>query len=254
MTTATSKPTLAVNLYPKALGLLMTRPKLLLYTFLAAITTCLAMGLILWISWLGGSSVIDWMVNWLGWESVGGFLGGLLKISYALFMLVATFYLFPAVAGIIGLPFYDLLSEEVESAITGTTEDAPFFPGLIQGLKSSLLFLGLRLMVLILGLPLFFIPFLGSILLFLINAGFLRFDFLDVPMARRGWTFQQKWRLLKSQRKSQWTFGITTALLLSIPLLNLFIPPLSVIAGTLLFINLIQADSKQPNDHLLNND
>ena len=65
-------------------------------------------------------------------------------------------------------------------------------------------------------------------------------EYLDPPVARRGGSFAEVRRVLARRTGVALGFGLSITVLLCVPLLNLFLVPLAVVAGTLLHRSLVQ--------------
>jgi CysZ protein len=66
-------------------------------------------------------------------------------------------------------------------------------------------------------------------------------EYLDPPLARRGGSFVEVRQVLAQRTGLSLGFGLSVTLLLWVPLLNLFLLPLAVVAGTLLHRSLVSA-------------
>jgi CysZ protein len=66
-------------------------------------------------------------------------------------------------------------------------------------------------------------------------------EYLDPPLARRGGAFAEVRRVLAQRTGLALGFGLSITLLLWVPLLNLFLVPVAVVAGTLLHRSLVSA-------------
>jgi CysZ protein len=66
-------------------------------------------------------------------------------------------------------------------------------------------------------------------------------EYLDPPLARRGGSFAEVRRVLAQRTGLALGFGLSITLLLWVPLLNLFLVPVAVVAGTLLHRSLVSA-------------
>ncbi|HVP62809.1 MAG TPA: EI24 domain-containing protein [Myxococcaceae bacterium] len=66
-------------------------------------------------------------------------------------------------------------------------------------------------------------------------------EYLDPPLARRGGGFAEVRRVLAQRTALALGFGLSVTLLLWVPLLNLFLLPVAVVAGTLLHRSLVSA-------------
>jgi len=68
-------------------------------------------------------------------------------------------------------------------------------------------------------------------------------EYLDPPVARRGGSFAEVRQVLARRPLLALGFGMSVTVLLWVPLLNLFLLPLAVVAGTLLHRSLVSAGS-----------
>ncbi|HUM12275.1 MAG TPA: EI24 domain-containing protein [Myxococcaceae bacterium] len=66
-------------------------------------------------------------------------------------------------------------------------------------------------------------------------------EYLDPPLARRGGAFVEVRRVLARRTALALGFGLSITVLLWVPLLNLFLLPVAVVAGTLLHRSLVSA-------------
>ena len=66
-------------------------------------------------------------------------------------------------------------------------------------------------------------------------------EYLDPPLARRGGSFVEVRQVLARRTALALGFGLVVTVLLWVPLLNLFLMPLAVVAGTLLHRSLVSA-------------
>ena len=183
----------------------------------------------------------------------GGVWAGLLLILwYVFYTAVIVFGLMAAYAvtlllsGIVASPFNDALSARAERLLTG--HEAPSsggsaFQEAVQSVVSSativLLYVALMGPVLLLNL----LPGVGSLAATLLGlslgAFFLSLEFTDIALARRGYSLRQKLRLLRAHPGLAGGFGLSTSLLLWIPLLNVLCVPIAVVGGTALALALV---------------
>jgi uncharacterized protein involved in cysteine biosynthesis len=68
------------------------------------------------------------------------------------------------------------------------------------------------------------------------TALFVAYDFFDPTLSRRVRGFGDKWRYIAAHRAEALGFGAATAILLAIPIVGLLVPPVAVVAATLLVI------------------
>lgn len=180
--------------------------------------------------------VPDWMsfLNWLFYL--------LLNIAIGLLM----FYSFSVGVNILAAPFMAFLAEKVETDQTGKEFDEDMsFAGLMaiagRSLKRELQklayflprFLGLVLLS--------FIPVVNvvaSILIVMFSAWMLSLQYMDYAFDNNKVTFPEMRASLREKPLLCWTFGFIVMFCVTIPVLNLFIMPVAVVAATLLWIKL----------------
>ena len=192
-------------------------------------------------SWLMGS-----LERWLGIENTEAgfwlkFVHTLLFIIGFLLALFICYLLFTILGNIITAPFNEEISQRVEEIVTngrvvskmGFWEDAYIS---IKGEVQKLLF---YLVILLLIFSLNLIPIAGSVLSTIIGIIFSCFynalDFLDFPMTRKKMRFRDKLKVTRQGKLVTYGFGLTAFLLMFLPVVNVFMKPILVAAGTSLF-------------------
>jgi CysZ protein len=140
-------------------------------------------------------------------------------------------------------PLQDPLSEATEAAC-GQATTSQFTPmGLVRGVATSIAHTLQRIALLIVGhtllLALHLIPGAGSLTWSVVatiwTAAWLAAEYLDVPMARHLYRFAQVRAVLRKRLPLSLGFGLGLYVLLWIPVVNLFLVPIAVVAGTLMF-------------------
>lgn len=192
-----------------------------------------------WYRWLDYGLL--WLLKWL--------VGALLLIVG----LALTALLFLLLGAVIASPFNDVLAERVEALSTGRGRpEPPFSIGalLSDGARSVLEELrkaGFFLVVFLGLLPLNLIPLAGTLLYAAasttLSAFFLTLEFCDYAMSRRRLVFREKRALLLRHRGAALGFGSVMFLVLAVPLANLLLLPVGVVAGTRLFLELEGSES-----------
>ena len=228
----------------RAAQLVLRVPRLRRLATLCAAITVLVFGLWGWAlwSWLPGLLERVWPhpqgpVGWL-WEAtlvVAGALGWLLGAATLPLLALA--------------PLEDALVEATESSV-----GAPPAPpaGLVRAARQALSAVGrtaARVTLLLLGQALLIagqllVPAAGPLW---VSAGvcwtalFACAEYLDPPLARRGGSFAEVRQVLAQRTGLALGFGVSITLLLWVPLLNLFLVPVAVVAGTLLHRSLVSS-------------
>lgn len=171
-------------------------------------------------------------------------------LSYAIqIVLVVALVIFGALvfyilAGIICVPFNEVLSQKTEQILAGASREEPFSFRLLTrdiliSLKNELKRTVVLLLLLLFLFIMFLVPVVGKLfyLVFgnIITMLFLAYDNLDYPLARRRLPFAAKWRFIFSNGASCLGFGMGALISVVIPFLNFVIIPLTVVGATMLF-------------------
>jgi len=168
--------------------------------------------------------------------------GLVMVVGLVLFVLGVVFLY--ALSGIVGTPFYDYLSAQVEARVAGGEEEefdwTQFRRDVLQSIRHSLLAFALWLSVMLPLVCVGLIPGIGHLLELvlggLFTSLFLAREMMDGAMSRRRYSFGYKLRVVRSQLPVMIGFGGACAVLLWVPLLNFLFMPVSVVGGTLLFL------------------
>lgn len=124
-------------------------------------------------------------------------------------LVIAAFFLYSITGALIASPFLDIISLKTEKAIGGNVPDPNFsIKALARMLAGVLKLLVLMLLLYAVILPLNLVPVAGSAIYaaagFLLTAFFCGFQFYDMPLERRGFTFSEKFMICRK-------FGLTVA-------------------------------------------
>lgn len=239
--------------YPLAgLGELARTPSLWKHAALVVVLALGAMALVGWGTVRWGGALIEGIWSVPEGEGLWASVLGVLHAVYA-FVLWATlallaYYVWLMLTSLVTAPVKDALSELVEARRTGKA-GPPFSLGaLLAEIGRTVRVEGGKLLVYAaVMIPLyalsFAVPGVGQVLLTIVGwyftSLFLAFDYLDWPMARRGWGFRARARALgASNRAVALGFGTACWLLLLVPFLNVLLIPGAVVAGTNLFVDL----------------
>jgi CysZ protein len=227
----------------KALGFVISRPRLWWLTFTPFIIN---LGLFILFFWLTYTRFDAWVRSLLpvgeGWW--WQLLLYLLIVLAVLLLLIVEVYLFAVLGRIIAAPFLELLTRKVETLARPEGQQPPeigFWQSIwrvvIQESKRVLIYL------LVMGALLLFnlIPGLGSllyaILAWLVTSFFLAGEFLDYPLERRGYSLGAKMRYTRDLGLTGIGFGAAVFVMGLVPVLNLAFLPLAAVGGTLLFLD-----------------
>lgn len=186
--------------------------------------------------------LVDWLPSWLSW------LYWLILPIAALTLISITVYFFSAVLNLIASPFNGLLSEAVETKITGAViPDEPIGQLISRTLQRELKKLGYFIPRYLGLLVISFIPVVNVVsplLWFIFGAWVLTLQYLDYALDNNGHSFADLHNALKLQPLTTLGFGFVVALGLMIPIVNLFVMPAAVCGATLYWSEQIKTQFK----------
>jgi len=154
--------------------------------------------------------------------------------------LLLSILLFTALTLVIGQPFYEAISKNVEDKLGGISGEinVSFWRSLPRSIVDSLRLIALTVL---LGIPLFvggLIPIVGEtvmpILGAMVGGWVLALELSSVPFERRGLRFRDRRRMLKRRRSMALGFGVATFACFLVPLGAVLVMPAAVAGATLL--------------------
>lgn len=188
-------------------------------------------------SWIWAQPDSGWVVLWWVMTILIGAV--LIVLGYVIFLIVVSL-----LAG----PFNDLISERTEAIETGrpVNEEPLSVGGVVKdiagGFVGALIGLAVAAVIAVGLLLLNLIPVAGSLVSFALSALLAGYatvrEAIDAPTSRRDYTSADKRRTITSNLWLSAGVGAAMSLLLLIPLVNLLVVPVAVIAGTRLFVHL----------------
>ncbi len=196
--------------------------QVLVRSVLAALVVFIGVWIAAWfgVSWLG-EALSDWAalepggfwVEVVAWAVAGGGVAA---------VLVASFFLFPAVMLIALSLMLDDIAQAVERRHYPELPPARAQP-IGEAILSALLFLAKSLVLNILALPLYLVPLLNLFVFYLLNGYLLGREYFELVAARR---FDGKGvrRLRRRFRGQVMLAGVAIAFLLTVPIVNLVTP------------------------------
>ncbi|WP_435970287.1 EI24 domain-containing protein [Streptomyces sp. Qhu_M48] len=176
----------------------------------------------------------DWTSPWI--DILRGTLTALV-VALGLFLAVITF---TAVTLLVGQPFYESLSEEVDRSEGGEVPESglPLWRELWISARDSLRVL---LRVAFYGILLFacgFIPVVGQTVVpvvgFCVSGFFLTEELAAVALQRRGVELKERLRLLRGRRLAVLGFGVPLTLAFLVPFVAVLLMPGAVAGATLM--------------------
>jgi len=160
-------------------------------------------------------------------------------------------FVFAVVANLIAAPFNAILSEKVEQLLTHTPPPSTgrlggVFQSYVHAISSQIHKLWYTLLWSIVLLILFLIPLTTIIappLWMIFGAWMLALEYIDYPANNHEILFKQQREILRKNRGASLGFGGITMLFTMIPILNLVVMPIAVVAMTALYV-----DKLSPNN------
>lgn len=228
----------------RAFALILKTPKLFVLSLACAAVTGITLVGVGWGAWAlgqrGASALIGAASGWQHAASIG--LGVVFFIVlFAVGALTAP--------NLLLAPLQDPLSEATE-VCCGDFTARPFSigaatRGIVESLSHTLLRLALMALGLVVLFPLHLVPGAGSVLWLLLSSIWSMFwlaaEHLSNPMARHLRPFRQVLGVLRKRLLLSLGFGATLYVLLWVPVLNFFLMPVAVVAGTLLYRGLVRS-------------
>ncbi|MFJ1924105.1 MULTISPECIES: EI24 domain-containing protein [unclassified Streptomyces] len=190
----------------------------------------------------------DWSSPWLGLLRT---TLTVLVFAFGLFLAVITF---TAVTLLVGQPFYEALSEEVDRAEGGEAPESglPLWRELWISARDSVRIL---VRVALYGLLLFafgFVPVAGQTVVpligFCVTGYFLAEELTAVALQRRGMVLKDRLLLLRGRKLLILGFGVPLGLAFLVPFVAVFLMPGAVAGATLLARELVGEDGRPDGD------
>jgi CysZ protein len=241
--------------YPlRALALLRARPELWRYVLVPILVNIVVFALLTGALLIPGLQLINaWAGGWTGALAI---VGWLLRALLVVLLLLIVGFLMTQIGVAFGAPWYSSLSARLEQLLAGTLppESPLTFTTVLRDIVRALFFqigrLGIALGAFLLLLPLNLIPGVGSLIAAsgntLVASLLVSLDMLDPPLDRHLLRFRAKLAVVRRHLAPCLGLGFVSLFLVSVPLLNLFTLPLCVVAGTLLYCELILPAGRAP--------
>lgn len=233
----------------RAFALILRTPKLLGLSLLCALVTAATLLGTGWGAWSLGQFLSEKLIGPEGgWGHAASI--GLGVLFFIIFFAVGALTL----PNLILAPLQDPLSEATEVKLGGFTAP-PFSVGhTLTGIFTSLRHTLARLVLMALGyvvlFPLNLIPGVGSVVYVVLSSTWAMFwlsvEHLSNPMARHLRPFRQVFGVLRKRIALSLGFGAALYVLLWVPVLNCFLMPIAVVAGTLLYRGLAAVNAFPP--------
>ncbi|MZR62123.1 sulfate transporter CysZ [Alcanivorax sp. DP30] len=227
------------------------------YVIIPLIFNIVVFGGLYWASgsWIGGwiaASTADWAFTGF-WAFLNGAIEFMLDAAIILvwILLLALFAsIFSIGVQLIAAPFMGFLAEKVDFQVTRHPMPDETIPAMIlrtfkRELRKTWYWLWRAVLVLFVVGVIYFIPVINvfaSAIWFLWSGWLLAMQYIDFGADNRQVPFEVMLERLKSKRWLVLTFGAIVMGLTMIPLVNLFIMPVAVIAGTLIWVEQLSSE------------
>lgn len=232
----------------RAVRVMASSPKLVGLSLISGLVTS---GVLVGLALFWWPRAFGWAEALIGtgsWRSVASAIVGFLIFGLSYFVSALT------APNLVLAPLQDPISEAVEERCGGFTAPPFSLPRTARGTLHSLGHTLLRLVTQLLGiavlLPLNLIPGAGSVAWAIGGSLWSMFclsiEHLSNPMARHFYPFGQVVLVLRKRLTLALGFGAALYVMLWVPVLNFFLMPVAVVAGTLLFRSLRQAEALGP--------
>ncbi|TYL49271.1 sulfate transporter CysZ [Marinomonas sp. IMCC 4694] len=238
-------PFKAAGAFLKAFPLVLSK-ELRLFILAPLLANCLLIGLLYFVAFSYFQTLMDSAMGYLPeWVS---FLNWLFYLIFAAIISVLLFYSFSVGVNILAAPFMAFLAEKVEAKQTGKVFDETLTAGVIMAIagrslqrefQKILYFLPRFILLLLLS----FIPLvnvIAPVLLLLFSMWMLSLQYMDYAFDNNKVTFHEMRMALRSKPLLCWTFGAIVMVGLAIPIFNVFMMPIAVVAATLLWISVFR--------------
>ncbi len=192
----------------------------------------------------------DWSAPWLGI-----FRGFMVFLVFALGLLLAV-VTFTAVTLLIGQPFYESLSEQVDKSVSadGTAPESglPLLRELWISARDSLRIVVRAAAWAVLLFALGFVPVLGQTVVpaigFAVTGFFLTQELTSVALMRRRVEVREQLAMMRGRRLLIWGFGVPLAVSFLVPFVAVFLMPGAVAGATLMVRDLLGEDDTDDED------
>jgi len=229
--------------YPlKSVKLFFKYPKLLGYSVIPMILNLIIYGSVFYFvfTFITGKTE-DFFTQNISDKFLLGIIRLLLHLFTFILILILCYFLFIVFGGLISAPFNEKISRLIEEKEFGKSSgyDLPFFKDISFSLKAELKKLTFYFSIILPIILVDFIPMIGSIITLIFGTAFSFYynalDYLDYPMTRRLYPFRKKLRTINSKLSLSMGFGGMAFFLTFLPVINVFMVPILVTAGTSLF-------------------
>ena len=192
----------------------------------------------------------NWLIanigKWIGADQPGASfwieaLNVILLILTFIIVLFICYLLFTVLGSLVTAPFNEEISQRVEEIVTKNAlqHKLGFWQDAYTSIKGEVQKLVFYLIILFIFFLFNFVPVIGSVFSTVLGLIFSFYynalDFLDYPLTRRLATFRHKLKVTQKGGLVSYGFGCMAFLMMFLPIVNVFMKPILVAAGTSLY-------------------
>ena len=226
---------------------IIRQPGIRLYVVLPLLINIVLFAGLIWFGYEQFSPLVEKAMSFI--PGFFDFLRWIIWLIISVLTALVVFFTFTPIANIVAAPFNALLSEKIETSLTGKmiNSDSSFIKIARDSVLSQLrklvyILLWSAALLLISLIPVINIvaPFLWVIF----GSWLLSLEYLDYPMGNHDLDFNREKQILGTRKGLALGFGGSVMVLTSIPLLNFIVMPLAVAGATVLWVEQLKSASK----------
>jgi len=229
---------------------LIRQPGIRVYAVMPLIINSVLFASLIWFGYEQFSPMVDKLMSNV--PAILGFLRGIIWFIISIFTAIFVFFSFTPIANIVAAPFNALLSEKIETRLSGKSisSNSSFIKMVRASVLSQLgklvyiLFWSAALLLISL-IPL--INFAAPFLWVIFGSWMLSLEYLDYPMGNHELDFKQEKQILAARKGLALGYGSSVMVLTSIPLLNFIVMPVAVAGATVLWVEQLESESQRSN-------
>ncbi|VEJ09279.1 sulfate transporter CysZ [Actinobacillus delphinicola] len=184
-------------------------------------------------------TIMTLLPHWLSWVS------HILVFFAVAIILLVYYFIFNSLSGFIAAPFNGLLSEKVESMLTGEEANDDSIIDIIKDLprtfKREWLKIWYSLPRIIILFILGFVPFIGQfiipVIIFVFTAWSQTIQYCDYPFDNHKIPFLTMKNALKKKPYANFSFGVLVMICTFIPFINFVIIPVAICGATAMWVD-----------------
>ena len=229
---------------------LIRQPGIRAYAVMPLIINSVLFASLIWFGYEQFSPIVEMMMSKV--PAILGFLRGIIWLIISTFTAIFVFFTFTPIANIVAAPFNALLSEKIETRLSGKSISSK--SSFIKMVRASVLSqLGKLVYILFWSAALLLISFIPLInfaapfLWVIFGSWMLSLEYLDYPMGNHELDFNQEKQILAARKGLALGYGSSVMVLTSIPLLNFIVMPVAVAGATLLWVEQLEGESQRSN-------